>query len=90
MHWPFPSSLDAIGVPYTAQGRIVENSRCLPITRGLAAEQAAELATGYERSVTAPTPTSPTAGRAARDRLDVAVQLLLLDQPVTGLDGGAW
>ncbi len=91
VHWPFPSSIDAIGVPYTVQGRIVENSRCQPITRRLAAElAAAELAAGYERSLADTYTEFSYSWARGPGSVDVTVRLLLPDQPLTCLDGGAW
>jgi hypothetical protein len=91
VRWPFPFSIDAIGTPYTAYGRIVANSRCLPITRGLAAElAAAELAVGYERSITDPYTELPYAWARGPGSIDVALRLLLPDQPATCIGGGTW
>jgi hypothetical protein len=91
VHWPFPFSIDVIGAPYTAEGRIVENSRCLPITRGLTSElAAAERAVGYDRSLTAPYTDLPYAWARGPGSIDVAVRVLLPDQPTTCIGGGAW
>lgn len=91
VRWPFPFSIDAIGAPYTAQGRIVGNSRCLPITRELAAElAAAERAVGYERSIADPYTELSYAWARGPGSVNVTVRLLLPDQPATCVDGGTW
>ena len=91
VRWPFPSSIDRIGAPYTAQGRIVENSRCLPITRAVATElAAAERAVGYERSIADPYTELPYSWERGPGSVNVTVRPLLPDQPLTCLGGGAW
>lgn len=91
VRWPFPSSIDRIGLPYTEQGAVVENSRCLPITRELAAAlAAAERVVGYARSIAEPYVDFTYAWARGPGSINVGLRLLLPDQPVTCLDGGAW
>jgi hypothetical protein len=91
VRWPVPSSIDKVGLPYTQQGLVVENSRCLPITRELAAAlAAAERAVGYERSIAEPFVDFSYAWERGPGSIGVGLRLLLPDQPLTCLDGGAW
>jgi len=91
VHWPLPSSIDTIGQPFTEQGRLVANSRCLPISRELAvALAAAEREVGHERSLVAPYTDFFYAWKRGPGSLDVALRALMPDQPVTCTDGGAW
>ncbi len=91
VRWPFPSLIDKIGLPYTQQGTVVENSRCLSITRELAAAlAAAERAVGYERSIAEPYVDLSYAWARGPGSINVGLRMLLPDQPVTCLDGGAW
>jgi hypothetical protein len=91
VHWPLPSSIDTIGQPFTEQGTLVANSRCLPISRELAvALAAAERAVGHERSLGAPYTDFFYAWKRGPGSVDVALRPLMPDQPVTCRDGGAW
>ncbi|HVQ22045.1 MAG TPA: hypothetical protein VMT36_02125 [Candidatus Saccharimonadia bacterium] len=91
VRWPLPSSIDRIGQPFAERGTLVANSRCLPVTWGLAvALAAAEHAVGYERSIVAPYTELAYAWKRGPGSIGVALRQLLPDQPVTCLDGGAW
>ncbi|HEY8198566.1 MAG TPA: hypothetical protein VIF44_02255, partial [Candidatus Limnocylindrales bacterium] len=91
VHWPLPSSIDTVGQPFTEQGTLVANSRCLPIGRELAvALAAAERVVGHERSLVAPYTDFFYAWKRGPGSVDVALRQLLPDQPVTCRDGGAW
>jgi hypothetical protein len=91
VRWPFPGPIDAVGLPYTEQGVLVANSRCLPIDRaGAVALAAAERAVGHERAVTAPYNDLSYAWERGPGSVNVALRQLLPDQLVTCRDGGDW
>ncbi|MET1232893.1 MAG: hypothetical protein ABWY52_08605 [Candidatus Limnocylindrales bacterium] len=91
VRWPFPATIDRIGLPYAQQGAVVENSRCLPITRELATIMAAaERVVGYERTIDEPYVDFSYAWARGPGSINVGLRMLLPDQPVTCLEGGAW
>jgi hypothetical protein len=91
VRWPFPGPIDAVGLAYMEQGAIVANSRCLPISRAVAAAlAAAERVVGHERPMTGPYSDVSYAWARGPGSVNVALRQLLPDQPLTCRDGGAW
>ena len=91
VRWPFVAPIDRVGQPFAEQGVVVQGTRCLPITREVAAAlAAAEHAIGYERSILAPYTDLPYAWKRGPGSVSVALRQLLPDQQVTCVGGGAW